>query len=207
MTPARPSSAVLGFRPHTYWTAAVALAGRPGAPRVLERRRIVFAAGEERSVYHYAAEAEPVRAASWIEAVRAATKANAVREIGELLADLQRDGVSVRIAAVPAGTAKLPGKLEDILRVHALMHAAEGTFYRDVVASACGALGLEVLRIIERDTPSRMCTLLGIDKSSLETRLKDMGATLGPPWSEDYKLATQAAWLCLEDTRARPVRA
>ena len=33
--PGAPSLAVLGFRPHTYWTAVVALAGRADAPHVI----------------------------------------------------------------------------------------------------------------------------------------------------------------------------
>ena len=39
---------------------------------------------------------------------------------------------------------------------------------------------------------------LGLDRAALEARLREMGAALGPPWSEDYKLATLAAWLHLE---------
>ena len=56
--------AVLGFRPHTYWTAVVAVAGEADAPQVIERRRIVFASGDERSVFHQAAEAPPARASA-----------------------------------------------------------------------------------------------------------------------------------------------
>jgi len=190
----RPSTAVLGFRPHTYWTAVVALAGAPDAPLVLERRRITFATGAERFVYHQAAEEDLARAEALIAQVCAATEANAAREIGGLLADLQRDGVRVHAAVAPAATAKLPQALEEILRVHARMHAAEGNFYRDVVAQACSSLGLEVHRVAERDLPSLLRGLLGVDHATLEDSLKAMGATLGPPWGEDFKLATQAAW-------------
>ena len=108
------------------------------------------------------------------------------------------DGVSVAAAVIPAGTAKLPERLEDILRAHARIHAAEGDFYRDVVASGCEAAGLEVHRVVERELPALACDLLGVTPPSLEARLKAMGATLGPPWSEDYKLATLAAWLHLD---------
>ena len=201
MTPTRPGFAALGFRPHTYWTAIVALTGRPDAPRVIERRRIEFAAGDEQFVYHQAAEVDLAEAGSLIARVGAATEANAASEIGNLIADLQGDGVSVRIAAVPTGRAKRPEKLEDILRAHSRIHAAEGDFYRDVVAAACGVVGLEVRRVVERDLPARVCGLLRVDGSSLEARLKEMGAVLGPPWSEDYKLATQAAWLCLDEAK------
>ena len=201
MAAGRPSFAALGFRPHTYWTAIVALTGRPDAPQVIERRRIEFAAGDEQFVYHQAAEVGLAEAGSLIAWVRAATEANAASEIGQLIADLQGDGVGVRIAAVPTGRARRPEKLEDILRAHSSIHAAEGNFYRDVVAAACGVVGLEVQRVVERDLPAGVCALLRMDEPLLEARLKQMGATLGPPWSEDYKLATQAAWLFLDEAK------
>jgi hypothetical protein len=175
----------------------VALAGWRETPRVIERRRIVFAAGEERSVYHHAAEEELIEAEGLIARVRAATEANVARAIANLVADLRRDNVAVSIAVVPVGAAKPPEKLKDILAVHARMHAAEGAFYRDVVAQGCAALGLEVHRVVERELPALVADLLGVKELALAARLKDMGAALGPPWSEDYRLATQAAWLHL----------
>jgi len=190
----RPSTAVLGFRPHTYWTAVVALAGPPEAPQVLERRRIVFATGAERFVYHQAETLDLRSAQALLDTVRTATEANAAREIGVLLADLQRDGVAVHAAVTAAATAKLADSLAAILKSHAQMHAAEGSFYRDVVAQACAALGLEVHRVAERDMARQVRALLQVDDAALETQLKAIGAALGPPWSEDYRLATEAAW-------------
>lgn len=194
---ARPSVAVLGFRPHTYWTAVVALGGAPDAPQVVERRRIVFAAGQERMVFHRAAE-DVANAEAMIAEVRAATMANATREVERLLAELRGRGVSVGVAATAAATAKLPERLEDIFRVHARMHAAEGSFYRDVVAEACKAAGLAVHRVVERELPALVCDLIEVSKPSLDARLKAIGAAIGPPWSEDYRLAAEAAWLHLE---------
>jgi hypothetical protein len=166
---------------------------------VLERRRVVFAAGKERSVYHQA-EADPAGGPALLAEVRAATDANAAREIGALVADLQRDGLRVGCAATAAATAKLPDRLEDILRSHAMMHTAEGSFYRDVVAAACVSVGLQVERVVERELTALVGDRLGLNPAAVEARLKAMGPALGPPWSEDYKLATLAAWLQLDDT-------
>jgi hypothetical protein len=129
-----------------------------------------------------------------LDTVRTATEANAAREIGTLIADLQRDGVAVGSAVTAAATAKLADSLAGILKSHAQMHAAEGTFYRDVVAEACAGLGLEVHRVAERDMPGKVCSRLQVDGATLEAQLKAIGAALGPPWSEDYRLATEAAW-------------
>ena len=195
----KPSIAVLGFRPHTYWTSAVALAGPADAPQVIERRRITFATGPERMVFHRAEQTDIESARLLIEDVRAATEANAAREIGALVDDLRRDGVAVSIAVVPEAINKLPEALEDILKVHARMHAAEGNFYRAVVATACARLGLQVRRAVERELPALSGDHLGVNIAAVGVRLKMMGAALGPPWSEDYKLATLAAWLHLDE--------
>jgi len=194
-----PSIAVLGFRPHTYWTSAVALSGPADAPRVIERRRVTFATGNERMVFHRAEQTDIETARALIEDVRAATEANAAREIGALVDDLKRDGVGVSAAVVPEAVNKLPEALADILKVHARMHAAEGAFYRAVVATACARVGLEVHRAVERELPALAADVLGVNIAAVETLLKTMGAALGPPWSEDYKLATLAAWLHLDE--------
>lgn len=196
---AGPTHVVLGFRPHTYWTAVVAVEGRSDGPRIVIRRRFEFAAGCERFVYHRASEIAPAEAPGLIADVRARTEANAARAIASFVADLRASGVSAHLAVVPAATSKLPEKLEDIVRAHSRIHAAEGNFYRDVIAAACATAGLEVRREVERELPALICDLLAVDRFSLDARLKQMGAALGPPWSEDQKLAAMAAWLHLDE--------
>ncbi len=201
--PSKPPGAipvVLGFRPHTYWTAVVAVAGSADAPDIVERRRFEFAAGAERFVFHQAAQTTTVEAERLIANVRRATEANAQQAIRRLVDELSRRGFAARLAAVPAATAKLPDRLEDIVRAHSRIHAAEGNFYRDVIATACATAGLEVTRVVERELPALTCDLLGVGRPALDARLKAMGAALGSPWSEDQKLAAQAAWLRLEAT-------
>jgi hypothetical protein len=193
------TSAVLGFRPHTYWTAAIALAGDPQAPRVLQRRRIDFASGDERSVYHRVETMAADEAEAWIARVWTACEADTRRGVGDLVTHLADRGVSLGVAVVPIGRAKAPDRWEDIIKSHSHMHAAEGDFYRGVVATACTNLGLEVRRVVERDLSATLSQLLRIDRPTLEQQLKSIGAALGPPWTEDQKLATLAAWSCLAD--------
>jgi hypothetical protein len=187
-------AAVLGFRPHTYWTAAVALAGDPQAPQVIARRRIDFASGDERGVYHRVESMHRDEAQAWIDQVWAAVEANCRRGLGALLDDLGKAGVTLGVAVVPIARTRPPEKLEDILKSHSWMHAAEGDFYRGAVASACTALGLEVRRGVERDFAGEVCRRHAVAADLLDTQMKALGAALGPPWSEDQKLATLAAW-------------
>jgi hypothetical protein len=187
--------ATLGFRPHTYWTPAAVLAGPVTVPRLLKRRKIVFATGNERMAFHQAAEAGPDAAEALIEGVRAATQANAAREIAAMLADLGRDDVTVETAVIPESRPKLPETIAEIVRVHALMHAAEGVFYRDVVAAACRDLGLDVIRTLERDLPETAAMVLDLAPTTLTALLTNLATD--PPWSEDYRIAALAAWLGL----------
>jgi hypothetical protein len=196
------TSAVLGFRPHTYWTAAVALAGEPDEPEVIQRRRIDFASGDERSVYHRVETMAADEAEAWIARVWAACEADTRLGVSQLIEDLAGAGVALGVAVVPIGRAKHPDRLEDIVKSHSHMHAAEGDFYRSVVAAACANLGLEVRRVVERDLPVRVGELLRIDGAAIDQRLKAIGAALGPPWTEDQKLATLAAWSCLAEAGA-----
>lgn len=192
-----PSFAVLGFRPHTYWTAAAVVAGPPEAPEVLWRERLVFAGPGEKFPFHRAAEVELAAAPAVIEASRAACAANLRRGVGALRERMRARGVEIGLAATAAATAKLPDALADILVSHSRIHAAEGDFARDVVAAACRDAGLEVRRIVERELAALTADLLGVGQTELAARLKAMGGALGPPWNEDYKLAVQAAWLHL----------
>jgi hypothetical protein len=192
--------ATLGFRPHTYWTPAAVLAGPADAPRLLHRRKIVFATGNERMAYHQAAEVGAGGADALIERVRIATSANAQREIAALLADLQSEGVTPEIAVIPESRPRLPDSVAEIIRVHSLMHAAEGVFYRDVVAAACRDLGLDVVRTLERDLSETAAMVLEMDPAILAAKLASLATD--PPWSEDYRLAALAAWLGLATTRA-----
>ena len=202
MSGAAARTAVLGFRPHTYWTAAVALAGDPQAPEVIARRRIDFAAGDERGVYHHVEGMERDAAQAWIDRVWAAVEANCRRGLGALVEELGGAGLTLGLAVVPIARIKPPDKLEDILKSHSWMHAAEGDFYRGAVASACTALGLDVRRAVERELAGEVCRRHRMPAPLLDTRIKALGAALGPPWSEDQKLATLAAWSQLGEVGA-----
>ena len=95
----------------------------------------------------------------------------------------------------PSSRPRLPDTVAEIIRVHSLMHAAEGVFYRDVVAAACRDLGLDVIRTVERDLAETAAMVLDLAPTTLAARLA--GLATDPPWSEDYRIAALAAWLGL----------
>ncbi|HSZ52962.1 MAG TPA: hypothetical protein VK801_15450 [Caulobacteraceae bacterium] len=188
---------VLGFRPHTYWTAVVAVAGEVGQPEVIRRARLEFAEGDTRLVYHRAATMAPDAAARWVETVRSRTREAAGLALAPLLQDMATEGYAVARAVVPRGGGRVPNRLDEIVRSHSAQHAAEGEFYRDVVADACGDAGLAVTRLVERELHALAADLLGERVEVVKERLQTLGRTLGPPWSEDQRLAMLAAWVGL----------
>jgi hypothetical protein len=186
--------AALGFRPHTGWAAAVAVT----APwQVIERRRIAYEPEPTRFIYHHAAEITPASAEALICTARAQAAKRARAEIEELISAVQGKGKSVVSAGVPGGNTKLPGSLAEILGAHSHIHAAEGAFYRDVLAGACERMGLSVKRTPERDLWVVASKASGSSEEKLRHRFVMLGKELGPPWREDQKLAALAAFAAL----------
>ena len=83
--------------------------------------------------------------------------------------------------------------LANILAAHALIHAAEGEFFRNAVQKACESSKISVARIRERELDGVVGTTFGDRASRLEHRVASLGRSIGPPWTKDHKLATLAA--------------
>jgi len=188
-------AAALGFRAHTGWAAAVAvtLDGR-----AIERRRIAYEPAPTRFIYHHAAELSSQAAAdTLIAAARAEATEKAREEIAKLIGTVRDNGITVVAAGVPGGNTRLPGTLGEILAAHSRIHAAEGAFYRDVLAESCVLADLPVRRTPERDLWMLASTAVSCSEDKLRERLVAMGRQIGPPWGEDQKIATLAALIAL----------
>jgi len=106
-------------------------------------------------------------------------------------------------AIVLAAGRPLPD-LAGILASHALIHTAEGEFFRQVIRKACETLAIAVTGIRERDLDARAASLFGKNKSRVDRKIAEQGRILGPPWTQDQKLATLAATLVLADLCGHP---
>ena len=69
--------------------------------------------------------------------------------------------------------------------------------YRDVLVRASEHLSLRVTGVRERDLLARAAEATGRPAGELQRRVAEMGRSLGPPWRQDEKLATLAAWVVL----------
>jgi hypothetical protein len=189
------AQAAVGFRVHSGWAAAVVVGEREGSPAVLERRRIDIADAKiagSKQPYH-AAEGLPMKqAAGLIDRCRKATWSLARAGVEELCRAHDVGWCGMLMAAGQP----LPD-LAAILASHALIHAAEGEFFRRAIADASQDRRLAVRRVKEKELLETCARELGLAAPALRQRLTDWGRELGPPWTQDEKFAALAAWLAL----------
>ena len=85
----------------------------------------------------------------------------------------------------------------DVLASHALIHTAEGEFFRNVVSEACKHHDVQVIAVKEKELPARFQNERPISQKALDQHLSAIGRILGPPWRQDEKFATIVTWLAL----------
>jgi hypothetical protein len=198
-------SAALGFRVRSGWAALVVLAGPATAPVVIDRRRIDLAgAARPKTVQPYhrvrrlplgAAEAGIARAAALAERL-------AARAVRAVVRDCRARGYVVVGCGIGVGAARSPVTLAAILASHPRLHAAEGVLFREAVARGAAGCRLSVAAVPERDLYAEAAAALHERASHIRRRVADLGRALGPPWREDEKLASTAAWLVLAAAKA-----
>ena len=193
-------TAAVGFRVHSGWAAAVVFCGPVDAPVVVDRRKIQLVRTftyAYRQPYHTAKEMQCPDAIKFIRGVRSDAKRLAVTSLRSLQSDLAGgDFKIVRGALLLASGRALPG-LDKILSSHALIHTADGELFRDSLRAACAACDLRIECIREKELFAAASKLLGAQPAALKRRVAALGKALGPPWSQDEKLAALAAWLTL----------
>jgi hypothetical protein len=82
-----------------------------------------------------------------------------------------------------------------------MLHTAEGEFYRSALDGASRHLGLKVVGTREKSAIELGSTMVGMTAGQLQRQLSELGRLVGPPWRQDEKLATLAAWLALAEGR------
>jgi hypothetical protein len=191
------SEAALGFRSHSGWASLVAVAGPAAEPSVVVRRRVELSRRTPRQPFH-AAEGRPFAAAeSLIRRSTDEATALAERAVEEAVDELRAKGYEpVASGLLLAAGRPLPG-LRDVLASHALIHAAEGELFRDVLRQASRRCGLRMTEVRERELEELAARSLRHSAAELGQRLAKWGKALGPPWTQDEKRATLVAWHAL----------
>lgn len=190
----------IGIRAHSGWAAVVAIARNANAIDVLDRRRIsvIETKGPRANQpYHYAkmiplAEAQEHLNRCEETAVRLA--ADGLTKLNQRLGGACYKVVGCAILQTSIRT--LP-ELPQILASHAMIHTAEGQFFRNVFARASEKLKLPVTKISERELFDLASRDLRSSPSKITSKLTALGRDLGPPWTQDQKFGALAAWLLL----------
>jgi len=192
--------AALGFRAHSGWAAVVIVAGAPGAPEILDRRRIDIADPKIRGSlqpYHAAKPMPLPEAEAFLARCAAATQKMSQTAVREIITELAGKGHSVAGAGVLLGSGRPSTSLATTLGSHPMIHTAEGIFFRDAIKSACESSGLPVLGTKEKELYAQATAALRLPADRLKRRIDELGKAIGPPWRQDEKLCAVAAWLAL----------
>ena len=191
--------AAIGCRMHSGWGALVAVSN-DGVLEVIGRRHIVVAGASipgSKQPYHYADNLELKEAEEYLARCFTASGQLASAAIREVLSQLGRSEYRVEVSGILMASVRTLPSLEKILASHALIHAAEGEFFRRVVRKACEEAGLLVTPLSERELGEQAKKTFGNRANQLKRQISSLGKRLGPPWTQDEKLAALAATLIL----------
>lgn len=186
----------LGFRAHSGWAAMVVVAGSIEAPQILERRRIQICDLDtpgSKQPYHAAAELPFSEAETLVRAAIASSRALAQEALTAALKALRSHGHEATGCGILLGSGKPLPALENVLASHALIHTAEGELFRNVLVWAAQENAVPVTGVREKD----------LDAGALN-RIGSLGKLLGPPWTQDQKYATLAAFMALAANERAP---
>lgn len=191
-------TAALGFRVHSGWTALVAAAFEKGKPVVLSRQRphlVETFSYAFRQPYHTAATMNLGEAQRFLDGLGNAACKLAQAAVKAAQADAAQQGYQVSHAALLLASARPLPELAKILAAHALIHTADGEFFRQAILQGCRRQKLAVSGVRERELLPAAARKLGRGRAALTKLLEEAGKPLGAPWSQDEKFATLAAWL------------
>jgi len=89
--------------------------------------------------------------------------------------------------------------LPKILASHALVHTAEGEFFRKIVSEACQSCRIPVVGVRERELGERANATFGKATARIRRHISGLGKTVGAPWTQNEKAAALAALMVLSD--------
>jgi hypothetical protein len=192
--------AAMGIRVHSGWGALVAVSNENGTIEILDRRRIAITGTTDAGAsqpYHAARNLQLFEAEAFLANAFAAAHTVASSALRELMDALRSQKYQVEGCAILMASGRSLPPLDRILAAHPLLHTAEGVFFREAFAKACESNKLPVTKIKERDLEAALKQKFGPTAARIKTKIQRLALTVGPPWTTDQKLPTQAALLLL----------
>lgn len=181
-----PALAVVGVVDHAGW-AILVTAHCDGD--VLDRRRIELVdAGQPVMPHHHEGQTLPLEdAVALVERVRVSAERNAKARLAELAAEVTSEITAIALRALQP----LPPTVAERITDYRAMCVADWVMYREALAAAAVERGWSVSWFEPEHAVAKAAAVLGQD--DIDGVLDAPGATLGPPWRKDHKLALAAA--------------
>ena len=178
---------VTGVVARTGSAVAVLLSGPAGRPRFWARKEIeLIPAGLPVQPYHAAAGLDPAAAGQLIGQVAHGAEQAAAAGLRALAGPFPAGAICA--VAVVVKAVSVPDRVQDVLRSHAWMHAAEGMLYRQAILAAAQECGWRAHAVELPLLPTA------------EHALAALGQAAGRPWRRAEKDAARAAITVLAQT-------
>jgi len=167
-------------------------------PVVIDRRRIEFTDPKipgSKQPYHAAAELDLKEAESYLSRCTTSARLLAQQALLAVVGELQESGHEMIGCGVLLGASRPTKPLSETLASHPLIHTAEGELFRQVILRASEDCGLPITTVRERELWASGACRLGLPVDALESRITEMGRSIGRPWRQDEKYSALVAWL------------
>lgn len=199
-------SAAIGVSVHSGWGAVVAIAGERGTEEVVLRRRVVIIdskiAGSAQP-YHYVAKKDISAAEKHLAHCASGSGHLALESLTQLSSELRKIGFTPKAAVILLSSARPLPDLKAILASHALIHTAEGEFFRQAFRDAFEKLRIPVTGIRTRDLNDCAVKTFSQAAPAIQKRIDGMGRSIGAPWTKDEKTAALAAAIVLSGAQVK----
>lgn len=197
-------NAAFGIRMHSGWGVLVCTSGNPAAPEVVDRKRIVVVEstmGGAKQPYHFAETLPLEEAEGYLQKCAEVSERLALGAIREVLEAVNARNYRIVGCAMLLASGRALPALPNILASHALVHTAEGEFFRRVVREACERCCIPVVGFRERELDEHASATFGKAAAGVRQCISDLRRTVGSPWTQDEKTAALAALMVCSKTR------
>ena len=162
---------------------------------------------EFRQPYHTAEKVPRAEAEGVVSRMRTEARALAYKAIHSVEKNLLVQGYEVNSCALLLASGRPLPSLAQILESHALIHTADGELFRHALLEASERCRIATFTTKESELLDRSSDALRLRPEEIRRRLGDLGIGLGPPWTQDEKLAALIAWLSLAESLPESNRA
>jgi len=197
-------SAAFGIRMHSGWGVLVCISGNVSEPEIVDRRCIVVVEPTmegAKQPYHFAETLPLEEAERHLQKCAAVSERLALTAIREMLEAVNARNYRIVGCAILLASGRALPALPNILASHALVHTAEGEFFRKVAREACERCSIPVVGFRERELDEHANTTFGKAAAGVRRRISDLRSTVGSPWTQDEKTAALAGLMVCDKTR------